>query len=138
MSADKPEMGGAGDLYGNFLINTLKPFIDSKYRTRTGVEWTALGGSSLGGLITLHLGLKYPHLFGHLLAVSPSVWWDDNQILQTVDNLAEPTDQRIWLYMGTGESDRAVKNVRILHNKLLVKGWGEDNIGYVEAVDAGP
>src|SRR5205085_5260077 len=47
--------------YGRFLIEELKPFNDPRYRTKRGAEFTALGGSSLGGLATVVLGLWYPN-----------------------------------------------------------------------------
>ena len=40
-------------------------------------EFTGVGGSSLGGLVTLAIGLLYPQVFRRLMVMSPSVWWDD-------------------------------------------------------------
>ena len=68
--------GPAGE-YGGFLIEELKPFIDRTYRTRIDAGSTGLGGSSLGGLATLALGLWFPHVFNRLAVLSPSVWWDE-------------------------------------------------------------
>src|SRR5438270_7130098 len=56
--------GGKADLYGKMIVNEVKPFIEKTYRTLPGGENTAMGGSSLGGLVTLHLGIKYPNVFG--------------------------------------------------------------------------
>ena len=50
----KKRSRGLARLYGRFLMEELKPFIDRKYRTRRGPTFTGLGGSSLGGLVTLH------------------------------------------------------------------------------------
>src|SRR5437870_3356513 len=52
--------------YGRFLVEELKPFIDRKYRTRREAEFTGLGGSSLGGLATIALGLWFPNYFTRL------------------------------------------------------------------------
>ena len=60
--------------YGRFLREELKPFIDREYRTRPEPEWTGLGGSSLGGLATLALGLWFPQTFHRLAVMSPSIW----------------------------------------------------------------
>ncbi len=57
------KMGGKADLYGRMLVEELKPFIDSRYRTRRDAEHTGLGGSSLGGLVSIYLALKYPAVF---------------------------------------------------------------------------
>ncbi|MEJ2614047.1 MAG: alpha/beta hydrolase-fold protein [Ignavibacteriaceae bacterium] len=136
VNANKPPMGGDGNIYSDFLIKTLKPFIDQKFRTRPEKEWTALGGSSLGGLITLYIGLKHSEIFSQLFVLSPSVWWDNRQILKTVQTLKEPTNQRILLYAGTGEGEKRVKNLNMLKNKLIEKGWAESQIEYIVAPDA--
>ena len=93
-----------------------------------------MGGSSLGGLVTLHLGLRYPTVFSRLAVVSPSVWWRNRTILMTVAALAEKPALRIWLDIGTKESTRAVPDARALRDTLLNKGWrlGED-LAYLEA-----
>ena len=65
--------GGKADLYGKMLVEEVKPFIEKTYRTLPGPENTGMGGSSLGGLVTLHLGIQYPQVFGKLAVLSPSV-----------------------------------------------------------------
>lgn len=69
------KMGGGADLYGRMLVEELKPFIDSRYRTKPGAKHTGIGGSSLGGLVSLYLALKYPAVFGRAAVISPSVWF---------------------------------------------------------------
>ena len=125
--------GGQGDLYGRFLVEEMKPFVDRTYRTKTGPQDTGLGGSSLGGLISMHLGLKHPHVFGKLAVVSPSVWWDSRAIVTSVDALPGPLPQRIWLDIGTQESRDAVPDARRLRDALLAKGWqNEVSLRYFE------
>lgn len=126
------KVGGKADLYGRLLVEELKPFIDSHYRTRACD--TGLGGSSLGGLVTAYLGLRHPGVFGKLAVVSPSVWWDGRRILGDVAALESKTGARIWLDMGTGEGVRAVKDARLLRDALLDKGWHLDrDLHYHEA-----
>lgn len=62
--------GGQANLYGRMVVEELKPFIDSTYRTLTDAQNTGVGGSSFGGNISLYLGLKYPQVFGRLALVS--------------------------------------------------------------------
>lgn len=69
--------GGEGDQYAQFLTETLKPHIDQKFRTLPDRMHTTIGGSSMGGLISLYAGLKYEHIFGNLLIFSPSLWFSD-------------------------------------------------------------
>lgn len=126
--------GGHADDYGRMLVEELKPFIDREYSTLPGAANTAIGGSSLGGLLTMHLGIRYPSAFGKLAVLSPSVWWDDRVILSEVDALAGKTPQRIWLDAGTAEGDEVIADARRLRDVLVQKGWvlGKD-LSYMEA-----
>jgi predicted alpha/beta superfamily hydrolase len=139
----KYKVGGKADLYGRMIVEELKPLIDTTYRTRTGASNTGLGGSSLGGLVSIYLGLKYPNVFGRVAAVSPSVWWSEKQIVHFVETLPRKPSIRIWLDIGTREGrdkEEALKttnDVRLLNEILVKKGWrpGKD-LQYFEATDA--
>ena len=115
--------GGKANLYGRFLIEELKPFIDLTYCTRRDAASTAVGGSSLGGLVSLWLALEPPRVFGNVLAVSPTVWWDDFVILKKVAALPRKTPVRFWVDIGTLEGDNAVSGARRLRDALVEKGW---------------
>ena len=130
--------GGKAHLYGRMLVEGLKPFIDRLYRTRPGPEHTAVGGSSLGGLLSLHLGLRYPHVFSRVAALSPAVWWDDRAIVRDVAALTVKLPLRLWLDGGTAEAARVVGDLRVLRDALVAKGWalGAD-LAYLEAEGAG-
>ena len=137
-SADpKIKMGGKAELYGRLIVEELKPFIDSHYRTKSDAKDTGLGGSSLGGLVTMYLGLRYPNVFGKLAVVSPSVWWDNRRILGDVSAFGSKQHARIWLDMGTDEGPNAASDARSLRDALVAKGWrlGAD-LEYFEAVGA--
>jgi predicted alpha/beta superfamily hydrolase len=131
-------IGGHDDRYGKFLVEELKPFVDRAYRTKPDRASTALGGSSLGGLVSLDLGLAYPDVFGKLLVVSPSIWWDDELIVKRVRSLATKPATAIWLDMGTKEDAEAIAQARRLRDALVAKGWrvGRD-LAYTEAAGAG-
>ncbi len=68
--------GGEGDAYVRFIIDTLKPFMDTTYRTLPQRETTMIAGSSMGGLISLYAGLKYGAIFGKIGVLSPSIWFN--------------------------------------------------------------
>ena len=129
--------GGQADAYGRMLIEELKPFIDKTYRTLPGAGNCGLGGSSLGGLVSLYLGLRYASIFGKLAVMSPSVWWHKRAILTTVGQVEKKPDLKIWLDIGTKEGTRAVPDVRVLEKCLIKKGWKLcEDLAYAEAVGA--
>lgn len=130
----KQNAGGGGKLYGRFVVEELKPMIDDTYRTLAGRSQTAVGGSSLGGLISLYLGVRYPYIFGRVAAISPSVWWDRRMILRPYRTLTLKLQQKIWLDTGDQEGRPALQNVRDLRELLVAKGWAEGvDFGYLEA-----
>jgi predicted alpha/beta superfamily hydrolase len=118
--------GGKAKDYGRMIIEELKPIIDAKFRTLPDAPNTALGGSSLGGLATLHLGLTRPDVFGQLAVMSPSVWWHNRAILTDVDGFASPQRPRIWLDMGGREGVEGLNDARSLRDLLRMKGWRDD------------
>jgi predicted alpha/beta superfamily hydrolase len=126
--------GGHADDYGRMLVEELKPFIDATYKTLPSAASTAMGGSSLGGLLTMHLGLRYPTAFGRLAVLSPSVWWDDRVLLREVEELPAKLPFRIWLDAGTAEGEDTLANARALRDALVAKGWiVGDDLAYLEA-----
>jgi len=129
--------GGKARLYAAMIVNELKPFIDAEYRTLETVENTAMGGSSLGGLATLYIGLRHPEIFGKLAVLSPSVWWNRGVILRMVRDLPAPEPRpRIWVDTGTQEGrfpQRIVRDTRHLREALCRKGWQDGvDLAYVE------
>jgi predicted alpha/beta superfamily hydrolase len=123
--------------YGRFLVEELKPFIDRKYRTRREAEFTGLGGSSLGGLATLTLGLWFPNHFSRLAVLSPSIWWDDCVIYKIVDELDETAKPPIKIWLDTGTHEPGWERAAVLRDRLLEKGWRlYDDLHYFEAQGA--
>jgi len=121
--------GGKADAYGRMLLDELKPRIDARYRTIAGD--TAIGGSSLGGLVALHLGLQHPDVFRAVAAMSPSIWWGDRVILREVDVFSGPRP-RLWLDVGGREGAEALRDARALRDRLRTHGWNDRNLRYFE------
>ena len=132
----KKRSRGLGKNYGRFLIEELKPYIDKTYRTRPEGEFTGLAGSSLGGLITLALGLWFPNVFTRLSVMSPAIWWDNEAIVKMVEQLDHRLPLKIWLDTGTHEP--GWERARTLRDALVEKGWRlYDDLQYLEAQEAG-
>lgn len=115
--------GGKGSLYARTLVEEVLPFVAARYPLLDGPGNTGIAGSSLGGLISLAIALRYPQRFGKVGVVSPSLWWDDQAILKNVRSLPERLPLRIWLDMGTAEGARHVHNTDVLVHLLEGKGW---------------
>jgi predicted alpha/beta superfamily hydrolase len=118
--------GGKAGRYAEMLAREIKPFIDHEYRTLKSARHTAVGGSSLGALASLIAALEYPRVFGQVAMLSPSVWWDGRSILAEARNYRSPVRPRIWLDVGTKESDSAqlvVEEARLLRDALIENGW---------------
>lgn len=133
--------GGKGDRYAQMLARELKPVLDKQYRTRRGPADTAVGGSSLGGLVSLEAAMLYPRVFGKAAAISPSVWWDQRAILQWVRRFRSANRPRLWVDIGTqegNEPDRILSDARLLRDTLHERGWREgQDLEYREYTGAG-
>lgn len=125
--------GGNGDLYLNFIVNSVKPFIEMKFRTLTDKRNTVLMGSSLGGLISLYGGLKYQDIFGKVGVFSPSLWYSEE-----IYNLAEKTqikNQKYYLMCGDKESEHMVSQMQRM-TQILSQNSNDKNI-FAKVVENG-
>ncbi len=96
--------GGRGEKYARFVIEEVKPFIDKTYRTKPGREDTAVAGSSLGGLISLYMGVEHGDVFSKVGVISPALMWDEASLLRKIEAKPESLKRlRVWLDMGTKE-----------------------------------
>jgi predicted alpha/beta superfamily hydrolase len=94
--------------YARFLVEELKPVIDRMYATKTERKHTAVGGSSMGGLISLFLAHWYPDVFGKCAALSASLWWERDLLLrQYRDHPQGLRRTKFWIDTGTKEGSTA-------------------------------
>lgn len=132
------DYGGLGQAYGAYIVNTLKPYIDKKYRTLVDPENTSIIGSSMGGIISLYIGMTYPHIFSKIGAFSTASWFCQEELedfMKKVD-----LNQRVYLDIGTKEtSDPTVEEFaqmyvdgsKRLYECLLATGIDETNVKLV-------
>lgn len=123
--------GGRASGYASFLIEELKPAIDAQFRTIADRTHTAVGGSSLGGLVSLYLVLTQADHFGRAAVLSPSVWWDNRAILALVDRF-QGDRPRLWVDIGGREGREAMNDARLLYDQLQMNGWSEASLHYHE------
>ena len=95
----------SGTRYPDFLTQDVMPFVARRYRVATGPENTGLGGSSLGGLISLYTAAVKPGLIGRLLIESPSLWASNRQMIRQSRSVRSWPD-RVFLGTGTAEAGR--------------------------------
>jgi predicted alpha/beta superfamily hydrolase len=130
---DKKLGGGHADDYGRMIVEELKPLVDRTYRTRTDRDSTGIAGSSLGGLVSLHLGFTRAATFGKVAALSPSVWWGRKAILKTVREARSKPKLKLWVDMGTAEGRRGLDDARLLKAALVGLGFLDDvDLQYAE------
>lgn len=131
--------GGGGPVFVRYLLDELKPVIDARFRTRPERASTALGGSSLGGLLALWAALHHGDRIGAALVVSPSVWWDEGFAERDARQAPLPVGPRprLWLHIGGREGPGAVPAVQRLRDVLRERGWRGTDLAYSEVPDAG-
>jgi predicted alpha/beta superfamily hydrolase len=117
-----------GELYGRFMIEEVKTFIDSEYRTKTSRDHTAVMGSAMGGLISFLLAWWYPDVFGQAACLSPAFLWGDGKTLDRVEKGPPPQKRpRLFLTVGTEglETELAPGTLRMCA-LLYEHGWLRD------------
>ena len=125
---------GHGKKYLQFLVETLKPYVDKNFRTLPTREFTGVGGSSMGGLISIYAGLKYPEVFSKLMIFSPSLWVTPKIYFDAI-NFKQPFPTAIYLYAGGAESVNMVPNVEHLKRVLEKENVAETKITIKLSID---
>ncbi len=119
--------GGQGKEYVAFLVNTLKPYVDSLYRTLPQPEYTGIAGSSLGGLISHYAGITYPNVFGKVGSLSSSFWFSP-LIYKEIKNFPGSQKNGFYLSSGTLESDSQVFDMNRMADTMRLNAWPEDKL----------
>jgi len=119
--------GGKGAIYIDFIVNTLKPYIDANYRTKKQQKYTGLMGSSLGGLISYYGGLKYPTVFGKIGALSTSFWFS-NKVENFTKEFGNTKKVKLFLLVGEKEGYDMVSGTKKYEKLLLETGFKNKNL----------
>jgi len=119
--------GGDGALYAQFIVETLKPYIDENYRTKPDRENTGVMGSSLGGLISHYIGIKYQDVFSKSGIFSPSYWFNDS-IYDFTYNTGKQADMKYYIMGGSAESGELVAEMMAMIDTLQAVGFQENEM----------
>lgn len=106
---DKKYGRGEGQLYLDFIANTLKPYIDKNYRTLKKAKHTGIMGASMGGLISHYAGLFYPEVFGKIGIYSPS-FWINKEVYDLTQNKDFAKNAKVHLLLGDKEPKKHIVN----------------------------
>ncbi|OHD14932.1 MAG: hypothetical protein A2Z98_03730 [Spirochaetes bacterium GWB1_27_13] len=120
-------IGGLGDEYLDFIVNNLKPFIDTNYRTKSDRENTGIAGSSLGGLISFYGGIKHQDTFGIIGAFSSSFECKNREIVKYLEQIPNKYSSRIYIDAGNNEG-YMVSDANLVYDKLVSLGYKSDNL----------
>ncbi|RAJ18182.1 TIM-barrel domain-containing protein [Olleya aquimaris] len=127
--------GGEGEAYVNFIVNTLKPYIDTNYNTKKDRTNTAIFGSSMGGLISHYAALKYPEVFGKVGVYSPAFWFAP-EVKAFTKQHANLQNTKMYFLAGGKEGENAgfneisqtVLDMNTVTSLLKDNGFPEENI----------
>lgn len=141
------EFGHGAATYGRFVVRDVLPYVRAHYPVSTAREHTWMGGSSMGGLVTLQIATIFPDVFGRLFVFSPSVWWNRRSVLRTIRrpgmlaglfsrSRGLNNDADIWVSIGLHEGDEAVDDARRLRDVILAMHGGDpSHLRYREFAD---
>ena len=116
----------SGDQHAEWIVNRVKPWVDTRYRTKKERNSTIIGGASLGGLMSYYMLMEYPTVFGGAIVFSPSFWV--NEIVYTLhENNKDLFDQKIYFNAGELETP-TVESVQKMHDILIEYGFPKENI----------
>ncbi len=115
--------GGEGDKYVDFIVQTLKPYIDANYKTLADRQNTAIAGSSLGGLISLYAAIKYQNVFSKVGVFSPAYWINKDSLQGFISNTGFKQPLRIYTIGGKNESQNLVGDINDVEQTLSQAGF---------------
>lgn len=122
---DDQRLEGYGHAYMEWLVHDLKPYIDARYPTYPFREATAIGGSSMGGLMAFYSGLRYNDYFSKIAALSPSFMLCQDQLLKEWQASNIHSDTNFYLSYGEEEVNkypRLMDSVHYYHDEIVKAG----------------
>ena len=121
--------GGNGENYVKFIVETLKPFIDKNYRTKSCKKHTTIGGSSLGSLISVYAAVKYSETFGKVLAFSSAFWFNAKDLNEFISSSkVNLKQQKYYFIQGKHEDEDMEEQTNCVIENLKSKNVKSKNI----------
>lgn len=126
---------GLGRDYARFLAETLKPHIDKQFRTLPDRIHTGIGGSSMGGLISIYAGLMFPEIYSKFMIFSPSLWVAPTLYHERLPFGVFP-DTKMYLYVGGKEGAGTLANARSFKQVVEKNTFPFGNLEFKMVTDA--
>jgi len=118
---------GLGQEYARFLAETLKPHIDANFRTLPDRAHTGIGGSSMGGLISIYAGILFPQTYSKFMIFSPSLWAAPKVYFEPV-RFSPYSNTKIYLYAGGKEGAGVITNVYRFKESMETRGFDPEQM----------
>ena len=118
--------GGRADVYLDYVMHIVKPYIDKRYRTKKDPANTMIFGSSLGGLVSYYALLNYPGSFGKAGVFSPTFWFTED--IYELTDYADAVEGKIYFMAGGNESETMVPNLDRIYNMVENKVADKTNV----------
>ncbi len=115
-----------GEQYMDFIVEVVKPYIDTNFRTRADRLHTAIMGSSMGGLISHYAVHAYPTVFSKAGIFSPSYWYSQ-QVFSFTQLKKAPLDARLYVMYGDKEGDGMIADTGKMQRQLRQQGHPRQN-----------
>lgn len=116
----------SGDKHAAWIVNSLKPWIDARYRTKKDANSTIIAGASLGGLMAYYMLMEYPTVFGGGIVFSPSFWVNEKVYTLHEEN-EHLSEQKIYFDAGELETP-TVESVQKIQDILVEYGMPKAQI----------
>lgn len=123
--------GGQGDEYIDFVVNTLKPFVDENYRSLSDRENTGIMGSSMGGFISHFGALKNQDIFSKAGIFSPSYWFSDT-VWSFTNEMGKQQSMKLYQLIGGQEGAESIADMWAMNELLTNLGFNEDELFSLE------
>jgi predicted alpha/beta superfamily hydrolase len=121
----------SGEKYADFIVNTVKPYIDNNFNTNPSRLTTGIGGSSMGGVMSFYMSLTYPEIFGYAMIFSPSMWaYENNTISNFVSDkeiISIQNRPKLYVYAGSLEPS-ITPYVDTMYTILVDNGYPSNRI----------
>lgn len=120
--------GGQAESHAKFLLDFVIPIVQNTFKTDNRAKNNLIGGSSLGGIMALYLGLNHPQYFQNILSFSPSIWFYEKEVSQIYHLSKSNQKQRFFIETGSLEGEEMTNIVEPLKDVLIDQGISKKHI----------